>query len=223
MVTPDKRDRTGCEPHCHRVRRMSALRDRFRVPLQKGAFGQRPPQTLEKIKNPAAAGSRERYHVGKWQRGCGLGRTFCRKNGAARGQSHFGSYKILRDKIAWHVLVTGGAEPSLVNRRLLSATALEHARRALKQGAFPLLGHRRMNPEPARQLGGGRLAPRGALATVRNEPLPPCQICLLTRRPTKAGDSARLRLLVRSSRPLTMSTRKGSRQRRAGSLRCLAG
>lgn len=43
----------------------------------------------------------------------------------------------------------------LVNRRLLAAPALEHAGHTFEQGPLPLMDHRRMHPEPARQPGLG--------------------------------------------------------------------
>src|SRR6056297_4311305 len=57
----------------------------------------------------------------------------------------------------------------LVNLGLLSTAALEHAGRALQQGTFPLMDHRRMHPEPARQLGGGLLALQGFQRDLRLE------------------------------------------------------
>jgi len=57
----------------------------------------------------------------------------------------------------------------LVNLGLLAAATLEHAGRALEQGTFPLVDHRRMNPDPARQLGGGLLALQGLQRDLRLE------------------------------------------------------
>ena len=57
----------------------------------------------------------------------------------------------------------------LVNLGLLPTAALEHAGRALEQGTFPLVDHLRMNPDPARQLGGGLLALQGFQRDLRLE------------------------------------------------------
>lgn len=57
----------------------------------------------------------------------------------------------------------------LINSWRISATPLEHAGRALEQGAFPLVNHRRMNSEPARKLGSDLLALRGLKRDLRLE------------------------------------------------------
>src|SRR5690606_28778431 len=49
------------------------------------------------------------------------------------------------------------------------AAALAHPRRALKKGTFPLVNHRRMNPDPARQLGSSSLTLQGFQSDLRLE------------------------------------------------------
>jgi hypothetical protein len=57
----------------------------------------------------------------------------------------------------------------VVDLGLLSTAAFEHAGRALKERTFPLMDHRWMHPEPARQLSGGFLALQGFQCDLRFE------------------------------------------------------
>jgi hypothetical protein len=52
----------------HEVRRISALRDRFRAPRAKTSAQPLSHNPRKQWKNPAAAGSGERFRGGKWRR-----------------------------------------------------------------------------------------------------------------------------------------------------------
>ena len=55
-------------PRSQQVRRISALRDRFRASWQQGGVQPHPHNPRKQRKNPAAAGSGERFREGKWRR-----------------------------------------------------------------------------------------------------------------------------------------------------------